>query len=196
MQDAVHLHNDTLVQLCLGALWRIPFTEVHIICFARHHIISGTEAADDMPTAANNPTILEFVKRLTEDERPAPVQQAARTLLDKWARVDRESDHVIISGGPDGQAAAAAAAAKKKGAKGSPLEPPRPQVFPKDRRMKAPNPIALHRDGRGSAELAKTTTSNISKAVRPPDLRTIHPAAAVSFAVLVVWPRLRLFLGF
>lgn len=178
LQDAVHLRNDTLVQLCLGALWKIPFTEVHIICFARHHIISGTEATDNMPTAANNPTILEFVKRLTEAERPAPVQQAAQTLLDKWARVDRESDHVIISGGPDGQVAAAAA--KKKGTKGAPLEPPRPQVFPNDRRMKAPNPIALHRDGRGSAELAKTNTSNISKAVRPPDLRVVQPAAAVS----------------
>lgn len=169
VQDAVNARNDSLVQLCLGALWRIPFTEVHIVCFARHHMISGTEAeAAKHPAAANNPTILEFVKRLTEPERAAEVRRAALALLGKWARVDQESDAVIISGGPQSQSAAAsvAVAAKRKGGKGVAVEPSRPQVFPKDRRMKTPQPISLHRDGRGSAELAKTSTSSISKAVR------------------------------
>lgn len=163
MQDAVHLHNDPLVQLCLGALWKIPFTEVHIVCFARHHMISGTESVSGSTAAANNPTILDFVKRLIEADRSAAVQQAAQELLEKWARIDQESGHVILSGATLSQPAVPV---KKKGVKGGLVEPLRPQVFPKDRRMKAPQPIALHRDGRGSVELAKSNSSNMTKAVR------------------------------
>eukprot|EP00892_Ulva_mutabilis_P002295 jgi/Ulvmu1/12066/UM083_0079.1 len=162
LQDAVHQHNEPLVQLCLGALRKIPFTEVHIICFARHHMISGTEPAAGVPTAANNPTILDYVRRLTEAGRPPAVQQAAQALLDKWGRVDLESDHVILSGAQ--QQRRPANFGRQKGAKGPPAEPLRPQVFPNDRRMKAPQPIALHRDGRGSVELAKSNSSNMSKA--------------------------------
>lgn len=145
MQDAVLAGNEELMRLCLAAYSSIPFTEVHVVTMTTHQMYN--EGSSAQPSRKKhrdeaNPTIAEYVERLRGPQYSTSVQRAAVHLLDKWAREMDNADKVeVITAGAAAQQTQQTGKQKKNNSKH--VESTKPITFPKDRRMKMTEDVAL-----------------------------------------------------
>ena len=168
VQDAVQAENGDLIKLCLVAFNRIPWTEVHVLTMTTHRMHDG--AAPSKPARRkraghSNPTIAEYIQRLQAPEYRASVGRIASHLLERWGREKDRTDKVVV---PAGGAAPHGMKNKKGSLKRHDPSAAPVNAFPKDRRMKATEAVALPMN---STDAQQFKVSNAQKSSVGP-----HPA--------------------